>query len=244
MPAEIFDEARRAWIAAHEGIFLSQKRRSELLGKKLRSQIRNRAGARPDSHDDKVTPAWLFRRPSTPLVWILIGALPVGLPLAWIAYRCILTLIPEKLRAYPIPALLWAGVACALPLPVFYHGCGGLSTVLMVPWMLAQIPAVFLVAAVYGVLEGWLAVDGSTQWWPLTPVAAEIDDDLILGPGDVSMPTVLDPPPQGKPRTAPKRLTPPRIHWFPMLSGATIAAGLALWYCWEILSAVWSPTVG
>ena len=27
----------------------------------------------------------------------------------------------------------------------------------------------FLMAAVYGILEGWLAVAGSTDWWPFPP---------------------------------------------------------------------------
>jgi hypothetical protein len=87
-------------------------------------------------------------------------------------------------------------------------------------------------------LEGWLAVDGSTDWWPLTPVAADVDDDLILGPGYVSMPTVLDPiPSASKPRQTPRRCTPARIRWFPMLSGATIAVVLIVWHGYAVLSA-------
>ena len=244
MAADIYDEQRRAWIAGHAGIFLLQKRRAELLGKKLRKQARARAGARPDPHDDQVTPAFVFRSPSTSggletiLVAICAVAAPIGWPLGRALYALTTRLIPEKLRAYPIPGLLWASVVCGMPLPIFYDQTGDLSSVLVVPWLLAQIPAVPLAAAVYGILEGWLAVDGSTDWWPLTPVAAEIDDDLLLSPGQVSMPTVLDqtPPP---PKETPQRSTPPaRIRWFPMLSGATIAAGLIVWYCYAVFSAV------
>lgn len=246
MPAEVFDEQRRAWIAGHAGIFLLQKRRAELLGKKLRLQARTRAGARPDPHDDQVTPALVFRSPSTStggLETAVVAICAVVAPLGWLLgrmiYSCILTVIPEKLRAYPIPALLWAGVLCGMPLPLLYDSSGSLSSVLMVPWLIAQIPATFLAAAVYGILEGWLAVDGSSNWWPLTPMAADVDDDLLLGPGYVSMPTVLDPiPSASKPKEAPRRRTPARIQWFPILSGATIAAILIAWYCYMVLFAV------
>ncbi|WP_454561738.1 hypothetical protein [Mycobacterium haemophilum] len=246
MPAEVFDEQRRAWIAAHAGIFLFQKRRAELLGKKLRSQARARAGARPDPHDDQVTPALVFRSPSTPtggletvVVTICAVAAPLGWALGRVAYICILTVIPEKLRAYPVPALLWASVLCGMPLPLLYDPSGNLSSVLVVPWLIAQIPATFLAAGAYGILEGWLAIDGSTDWWPLTPVAADVDDDLILGPGYVSMPTVLDPKPSThKPRETPRPCAPARIRWFPMLSGATTAVVLIVWYCCAVLSAV------
>jgi hypothetical protein len=246
VPAEVFDEQRRAWIAGHAGIFLFQKRRAELLGKKLRSQARARAGARPDPHDDQVTPALVFRSPSTStggletvVVAVCAAAAPLGWSLGRAVYSCILRVIPEKLRAYPIPALLWAGVLCGMPLPVLYDPSGSLSSVLVVPWLIAQIPATFLAAAVYGILEGWLAVDGSTDWWPLTPVAADVDDDLILGPGYVSMPTVLDPiPSASKPGETPRRYTPARIRWFPMLSGATTAVVLIVWYCYAVFSTV------
>lgn len=253
MPADVFDEQRRAWIAAHAGIFLFQKRRAELLGKKLRSQARARAGARPDPHDDQVTPALVFRSSSTSTggletvaVAICAVAAPLGWPVGRAVYSCILNLIPAKLRAYPIPALLWAGVLCGMPLPLLYDPSGNLSSALAVPWLIAQIPATFLAAAVYGILEGWLAVDGSTDWWPLTPVAADVDDDLILGSGYVSMPTVLDPrPSESKPRETPRRSTLARIRWFPMLSGATIAVMLIVWYCYSILSATLSaPLTG
>lgn len=246
MPADVFDERRRAWIAAHAGIFLFQKRRAELLGKKIRAHAHAQVGARPDPHDDHVTPPLAFRTPSTStggvetaLVMICAVAAPLGWPAGRVLYCCIVTLIPEKLRAYPIPALIWTTVLSGAPLPVLFDPSPTLWSALVAPWLLAQIPATFLVAGTYGVLEGWLAVDGSTDWWPLTPVAVEVDDDLILGPGNVAMPTVLDPTsPRGSPAPIPRRRTPPRIRWLPMLSGAVLAAILIIWYCCAVLSAV------
>jgi hypothetical protein len=95
----------------------------------------------------------------------------------------------------------------------------------------------FLAAAAYGVLEGWLAVDGSTDWWPMTPLAPDVDDDLILGPGDVAMPTVLDPSPHPVEEVPiARRRTPPKIRWLPMISGAVVVSFGIVWYGWAVAS--------
>ena len=56
MPADRFDEMRRAWIAAHQGASTIQRRRAELLGHRVRSRQRHLATAVPDPHDDTVLP--------------------------------------------------------------------------------------------------------------------------------------------------------------------------------------------
>ena len=69
-----------------------------------------------------------------------------------------------------------------------------------VPWLLAQVPAALLTAGIYGILEGWLAVDGARDWWPMRP-PDEVDDvdfgflqaDDLTGPG-CSPPTARSPP--------------------------------------------------
>jgi hypothetical protein len=251
VPAEVFDEQRRAWIAAHAGLFLCQQRRAALLGKKIRARAHAQVGARPDPHDDHVTPPLAFRTPSTStggvetaLAAICTVAAAVGWPLGRVLYRCILTLIPERLRAYPIPALIWIAVLCGAPLPVLFDPSQTLWSTLVTPWLLAQIPATPLAAGIYGVLEGWLAVDGSSDWWPLTPVAVEVDDDLILGPGNVAMATVLDQTSQrAGSAPIPRRRVAPRIRWLPILSGGVLVTVIIVWYCVLILSAVLgSPT--
>ncbi len=251
MPAEVFDEQRRAWIAAHAGVLLFQKRRAELLGKRIRARDRDRIGVRPDPHDDQISPPLAFRTASTStgavesaLVAAAALAAPVGWPLGRALYGGITTLIPERLRAYPIPALVWTAVVCGLPLPVQFDPKPDLWSAVVTPWLLAQIPAVFLAAAAYGVLEGWLAIDGSTEWWPMTPLAPDVDDDLILGPGDVAMPTVLDPTPQFTEDVAVVRgRTPPKIRWLPMVSGAVVVATVIVWYGCVVVSGVASRPV-
>lgn len=238
MPAEVFGEVRRAWIAAHAGVFVCQKRRAEVLGKRIRARGRERVGVRPDPHDDQVTLPLALRSASTPtgalesaLVGVAALAAPLGWPLGRALYAAIATLIPDRLRAYPIAALVWTAAGCGLPLPALVEPGPPLWCGLVIPWLLAQVPATFLAAGAYGVLEGWLAVDGSTDWWPMTPVGPDVDDDLILGPGEVAMATVLDSAARSRsatPGAGPR--TPANMRWTPVVSGSLVAAGGIVWY--------------
>jgi hypothetical protein len=122
--------------------------------------------------------------------------------------------------------------------------CGSLSGTLIIPWILAQIPATFATASAYGVLEGWLAIDGSSDWWPLTPAQRDVDDNLILGPAPLPMPTLLDPAATtNRPDDAPRipRRRPAPINWARLSIPAAITAIGALWYFASVASAVWSP---
>uniref|UniRef100_UPI001F4A8EC0 hypothetical protein n=1 Tax=Klebsiella pneumoniae TaxID=573 RepID=UPI001F4A8EC0 len=51
---------------------------------------------------------------------------------------------------------------------------GSFLWVFLLPWIVVQGAGTFLMASVYGVLEGWLAIPGSTDWWPTPPPAAPI----------------------------------------------------------------------
>lgn len=254
MPAEIYDEERRAWIAARAGIWMFQKRRAELLGKRIRARSRTNVGARPDPHDDQVTAPLVFRTSSTStgaLETAVVGAAaavaPIGWPLGRLLYTVIVGLIPERLQSYPIAALCWAAVLSGAPLPLFYDPNPSLTSTLIVPWVLAQIPATFAAAAAYGVLEGWLAIDGSSDWWPLTPAQRDIDDTLILGPSPVPMPTLLDPPTSSTSHSAdalpiPRRRPAP-VNWIMLSIPAALSAGGALWYLAAVASAVMAQPV-
>ena len=211
-----FDEARRAWIARHAGIFTIQKRRAEILNRQIRDRARQAAGARPNPHEDTVTHPLTARRADTvdgavelAVVGVALLLAPLGWLLGHLLYRWIVTLIPERLRAYPVPAPLWTAVGIGVLTAALYQPGDEVATALLAPWLLAQIPATFLAAGLYGILNGWLAVDGSLDWWPLAPPPPPVDLDIPLGPDDLTAPGVfahLDPQPAGgwaPPRAAP-----------------------------------------
>jgi hypothetical protein len=60
------------------------------------------------------------------------------------------------------------------------------------PWFIAQIPAALLTAGIYGILNGWLAVDGAAEWWPVVPSqSAPADADYPMGPDDTTGPGIF-----------------------------------------------------
>jgi hypothetical protein len=201
-PVDRYDEMRRAWIAAHQGFSVIQRRRAELLGRKVRARQRVIASAVPDPHDDTVIPPLWLRVANSPasqleLVSILVAAAlaPLGWLAGWALKHIVTQLIPGTLRAYPIAALLWCGAALGLLIIVLYDPAPTFRQTVLVPWLCAQLAAAFVAAGLYGVAEGWLAVPGSRQWWPLTPpkppITAE-DAMSILGGYDITGPALLD----------------------------------------------------
>ena len=193
---------RRAWIAAHQGSSTIQRRRAELLGCKVRARQRAVASAVPDPHDDTVIPPLWLRTAKSPvsqvefLAVVLCAVLaPIGWPGGWLIKRAITQLIPGTLLAYPIAALLCAGALLELLIVVLYDPAPTLARIVVAPWLCLQLAAAPVVAGIYGIAEGWLAVAGSDRWWPLTPpkrpITAE-DAVAILGGHDIIGPALAD----------------------------------------------------
>lgn len=161
------DELRHTWIDAHAGTFTFQKRRAALLGKQLRGRARARTGLHLEPHGMHSVPLPLLSR-ALEVVIVAVAALaaPIGWPVGRWLYRYIASLIPERLRSYPIPALLWAAALCVTPFLLLFSAPASQWPLAVELWLLAQAPATFLAAGIYGILEGWLAVGGSTAWWP------------------------------------------------------------------------------
>ena len=160
MPAGVdrFDEVRRAWIAAHQGASTIQRRRAELLGRKVRARQRAVAAAVPDPHDDTVIPPLWLRTNTSPasqaeLLVVVLATLtaPIGWAGGWLLNRAVTQLIPGTLRAYPIAALLWSGAVLGLSIVGFYDPSRTLAQIVMAPWVCAQVAAVPFVAGVYGI---------------------------------------------------------------------------------------------
>jgi hypothetical protein len=116
---------------------------------------------------------------------------PLGWPVGKAIYHGVIQLIPRDLRSYPIAAFMWASVMVGSPLPLLYDPGDSLTSAVLAPWLLAQLPAALLAAGLYGIVEGWLAVDGARDWWPMRPPAERDDVDFGLQPDDLTMPGVF-----------------------------------------------------
>ncbi len=197
-PADRFDEIRRKWIARHQHTFIFQKRRAEILARRIRDRAQIESGARVDPADDDVIHPFLMRPITTPyggLDALIISAAALAAPLGWLAGRVMYTattrMIPQYLRSYPVAAFMWAAVIIGLPLPLLYRPGSTLTSIVVLPWILAQLPATALAAGLYGILEGWLAVDGARDWWPMRPPPQATVVDFGLRLDDRTLPGVF-----------------------------------------------------
>lgn len=168
------DESRCAWIVAHQGVSTIQRRRGEVLVRQLRARARRAANVAGDPHDDTVIPPlWLraAKSPASRIEMLVVVATALIVPAGWIGgvalMRAIGTRITQSLRAFPIAALLWSGVVVGLAVLALYRPAASISQIVIAPWLCLQLVAVPVAAGIYGVAEGWLAVDGSDLWWPL-----------------------------------------------------------------------------
>lgn len=194
-----YDELRREWIADHAGIFTIQIRRAELLNRRIRRRYRDLSGARPNPHDDRVTHPLFVRGAKTTDARIELAAVitmallaPLGWAVGRFLYHRIEALIPQRLRSYPIPALLFAALALGTITVLAYRPGDSLANAVLAPWLMAQFPAALFAAGIYGILNGWLAINGSTHWWPLTPPPPQVDMSVPLNPDDITAPSIFD----------------------------------------------------
>jgi hypothetical protein len=198
-PVDRFDEVRRRWIARHQYTFVFQKRRAEILARRIRDRATQNSGARVDPADDDVIHPLLTRPVKTTyagvdLVVVLVCAFvaPVGWVLGKSLYCAVVRLIPHLLRSYPVAAFLWAAVVVGVPLGLLYQPAETLTGTVGLPWLLAQAPAALLAAGMYGILEGWLAVDGARDWWPMRPPPDRDEADFGWDSGDLTLPGLFD----------------------------------------------------
>jgi hypothetical protein len=197
-PVDRFDEVRRRWIALHQHTFIFQKRRAELLAQQIRIRAEILTGARVDPADDNVIhPLWMrpIKTPYAALDFaiVVVAAMlaPIGWPAGRAVYKAVVQLIPDTLRSYPIAAFMWASVVTGLPLVLLYDPDTTLAQTVLLPWVLGQLPATALAAGVYGILDGWLTVDGSRDWWPMRPPEATESVDFGLQPDDLTAPGIF-----------------------------------------------------
>lgn len=208
VPPDRFDETRRKWIARYQRTFIFQKRRAEILARQIRDRAAENSGARVDPADDDVIHPFLMRSHQTKygaLDAIIVGTAaflaPIGWPLGRAVYKLTVQQTDDEkiLRSYPIAAFMWAAVVIGLPMALLYSPTDSIIGTLLVPYLFAQIPATALAAGVYGILEGWLAVDGARDWWPKLPPQNSEHVDFGLTPDEAALPGIFlvseqDPP--------------------------------------------------
>lgn len=219
LPPDRFDDVRREWIAFYQGWSTIQRRRAEELGRVVRKRQRIRTSAVPDPHDDtRIDPLWMraakSRAAHVELVFVVLAVVlaPIGWVAGWGLKTALVGMVPQTLRGFPVAAMLWAGAALgALTVAVSqlaYDPAGSFRQVSVLPWLCMQLALIPTVAGIYGIAEGWLAIDGADQWWPLTPVQKPLtaeDAATILGGYDMTGPAVIDMRPLHEPgeRTQP-----------------------------------------
>ena len=97
-PVDRFDEMRWAWIAAHQGASTIQRRRAELLGRRIRARQRAVATAVPDPHDDSVIPP-LWLRPAKSLAsqleLFVVTVAVLVVPLGWVGGRLLKAVVTQ-----------------------------------------------------------------------------------------------------------------------------------------------------
>jgi hypothetical protein len=183
-----------------------QRRRAEHLGRIIRRRQRIRTAAVPDPHDDTVLdPLWIRAAKSraSQLELVVVATAAVVAPLGWLGgwmlKKFITSLIPQTLRGFPIAALVWSGavlgIVTVLSYQLVYGPAGSLGQIAVLPWTCQQMGLIPVVAGIYGIAEGWLAVEISRGWWPLTPVKPEltaVDAAEILGGYDMTGPGLVD----------------------------------------------------
>ncbi|SKF33169.1 Uncharacterised protein [Mycobacteroides abscessus subsp. massiliense] len=250
IPPDRYDAARRAWIARHGNVFNFQKRRAQLLARQIRERIRAEAGARPEEQDDFVIdPIW-YRKPTTldafaetAIIITLVVLAPMGWLLGRLLYRWIVKQIPDNLSAYPITALTWAGTPIGLMFCLSYDPRDSITVALGGAWVLAQIPATFLAAALYGILNGWLAVDGSADWWPLTRETLRANRSEDLDKLERISLTGAQGFERGEPPAKPRKAPTPKTRTkagrhvdTPWMVGLGVAVAASLLYCYLVVT--------
>lgn len=196
-----YDELRREWIHNHWTWSEIQRARMEKLDIQIRRRYAATILAAPSRRDDLARNP-LPARGRTSVIgqieWCGFCVVALFVPLGWLAgkgiYRLTVALIPNTLRSYPIAAMLWASLVPGAMIVAFYDPAPGLGSTLVWAWVAAQLPAMLLIAGLYGIVEGWLAVPGALQFGPTTLPPLDIspvDAAAILGADDLTAPPLI-----------------------------------------------------
>ena len=218
MATLMYARARASWILNHAGPFTFQRTRGQRLQRAIDEHARRNAGVTVNPHVQGITERLFLRdaqsRAAVLELIVVVGA-AVLFPIAWPAgvllYRWLCTKVEAPtftLHTIPITTLAWIGATLMTLSAIVIDPAGTLLGVVVLPWIMVQGAGTFIMAAMYGILEGWLAVPGSTDWYPFpprplpsSPSLAKEDTDNPNPPVPGSTPT----PPMRTPRDPRKR---------------------------------------
>ena len=221
MASLMYARERAAWIRNHAREYDFQRRRADLLNAAYDDRKRQVAGTDYNPHVQAVTEKWYLRairsRAALKESAVVIGCaliFPAGWPLGRILYLRLVRRVElvrasesnQGLWSIPITALAWLSAAVML-VGIVVIDLGSPATVLGVvipPWIMIQGAGMFLMASVYGVMEGWEAVPGTTGWLPFPPPSLPPAGSFAV---QEESPTAGAPPPPGmQPPQKPFRL--------------------------------------
>ncbi|APA78416.1 hypothetical protein BB737_14910 [Mycobacterium avium subsp. hominissuis] len=186
MASLIYARERAMWILNHAGEYDFQRRRANLLQAAYDDRRRQLAGTGFNRHVQAITEKFYLRATASRAAWketlVVLGCaviFPVAWPLGRWLYLALVRRVEhvrasgrnEGLWSIPITFLAWIGVA-VLAIGAAAIGLSSPTTflgVLALPAIVVQGAGMFLMASVYGILEGWIAVPGTTGWWPYPP---------------------------------------------------------------------------
>lgn len=186
MATLIYARERAMWIRNHAGPYNFQRRRADLLMTAYDDRKRLVAGTDYNRHVQAVTEKLRRRFIQSLAGWeeaLIVAGCAVIFPVAWPLGRLLYLWLVRRVElaraaeasqglwSIPITALAWISVALELIAAVVIDPSSATTFlgVVLPGWILTQGAGVFLMASVYGVLEGWVAVPGTTGWWPFPP---------------------------------------------------------------------------
>ena len=219
MATLMYGRERASWILNHAGPFTFQRTRGQRLQLAFDEHTRRNAGVHVNPHVQGITERLFLRRAESPAavleLTVVVGAailFPIGWPAGIALYRWLTRKVQAPaytLHTIPITTLAWIGAALmTIAAVVLDPGGSSLAGVLAAPFVMTQCAGTFLMASVYGILEGWLSVPGSTDWYPFPPRPLPSSPSLAKDDTDRPNPAVpgaTPPPPMRTPRDPRKR---------------------------------------